>query len=399
MKVKLPKIIPAIKWDKHIPVIIFIFLTLCGASFFSYRKISSLKVFIQNLTDEKDKNIEELQKIAKELEELKNQDQLKINNELQFQIQNIEKSYDKAVSIYEELLDLKSKTKETKTLDELFSKSLSQLSKRDYEEANRILLELSSKIKEEETKIANSFSISPNIPAQNTPPNSGYSRQQVQTNVGTFLVSLIAADLGSTKVIVDTASESNCSNNCPTIPLATFVARNGAYAGINGTYFCPTEYPSCSGKTNSFDLLVMNYKKIYFNSENNVYSNNPVVVFGDQYIRFIEKASQWGRDTSPNGVLSNFPLLVFNGEIKFGGDNDPKKGSKGGRSFVANKGNDVYIGVVHNATVVESARVLKTLGMENAMNLDDGGSTALWFGGYKVGPGRNLSNAILFVKK
>ena len=91
--------------------------------------------------------------------------------------------------------------------------------------------------------------------------------------------------------------------------------------------------------------------------------------------------------------------ILFNGEIKFGGDDDPKKGSKGNRSFVANKGNTAYIGVVHSATVAESARVMKSLGMENAMNLDNGGSTAVWSGGYKVGPGRNLPNVILFVRK
>ena len=66
---------------------------------------------------------------------------------------------------------------------------------------------------------------------------------------------------------------------------------------------------------------------------------------------------------------------------------------------MANKENTIYIGAVHNATVAESARVLKALGMNNALNLDDGGSTSLWSGGDKVGPGRNIANAILFVRK
>ena len=143
----------------------------------------------------------------------------------------------------------------------------------------------------------------------------------------------------------------------------------------------------------------MNKNKYYFNSGNNVYSTNPAVIFGSGYIRFVSAASQWGRDTGVDGVLSNYPLLVNGGNISFGGDDDPKKGSKGARSFVANKGNTVYIGVVSNATVAESARVMKALGMENALNLDNGGSTALWSGGYKVGPGRDLPNAILFVKR
>ncbi len=230
----------------------------------------------------------------------------------------------------------------------------------------------------------------------NTPPNSGYSRQSVQTSAGTFTVSIVTANIGSTKVIVDTASSSDCGSNCPALSLGDYVSRNGGWAGINGTYFCPKDYPTCAGKENTFDLLVMNKDKYYFNSANNVYSNNPTVIFGGGYIRFVSAGSQWGRDTGVNGVLMNYPLLVSGGNVAFGGDGDPKKGSRGSRSFVANKGNNVYIGVTQNVTVAENALVMKALGMENALNLDSGGSTALWHGGYKVGPGRAIPNAIIF---
>ncbi|KKS24194.1 MAG: hypothetical protein UU81_C0011G0016, partial [Microgenomates group bacterium GW2011_GWC1_41_8] len=145
--------------------------------------------------------------------------------------------------------------------------------------------------------------------------------------------------------------------------------------------------------------LLMNKNKVYFNGDNNVYSTVPVVIFGNGWIRFESQSLNWGRDTGVDGVLANQPLLVSGGNVVFGGDGDPKKGSKGGRSFVANKGNTVYIGVVHNATVAEAAIVLKALGMENALNLDSGGSTVLWSGSYKAGPGRNIPNAILFVGK
>lgn len=230
----------------------------------------------------------------------------------------------------------------------------------------------------------------------NTPPNSGYSRQTVQTDVGLFTVSMIAANISSIKVIVDTAATSDCSSNCPALSLADYVSRNGGFAGVNGTYFCPKDYLSCVGKENTFDLLVMNKDKYYFNSDNNVYSNNPVVIFGNGYVRFVTAGNQWGRDTGVNGVLMNYPLLVFNGNIFFTGDGDPKKGTKGSRSFVANKGNTVFIGVTQNVTVAENAIVMKSLGMENALNLDSGGSIALWYGGYKVGPGRAIPNAIIF---
>jgi len=230
----------------------------------------------------------------------------------------------------------------------------------------------------------------------NIAPNSGYSRQSVKIDTGIYIVNLVVADIGSTKVIVDTASNSDCSSNCPALSLGEYVTRNGGWAGVNGSYFCPSSYPTCAGKENTFDLLVMNKDKYYFNSGNNVYSTNPVVIFGSGYIRFVTQASQWGRDTGVNGVLMNYPLLVSNNNIAFGGDDDPKKGSRGSRSFVANKDNKVYIGVTQNVTVAENALVLKALGMENALNLDSGGSTALWHGGYKVGPGRPIPNAIIF---
>lgn len=59
----------------------------------------------------------------------------------------------------------------------------------------------------------------------------------------------------------------------------------------------------------------------------------------------------------------------------------------------------VYIGFVHNATMGESAKVVHALGFDNALNMDEGGSSALYSGGYKVGPGRNIPNAVLFVRR
>lgn len=234
----------------------------------------------------------------------------------------------------------------------------------------------------------------------NTPPGAGYSYQYVSADGQTYGVSIIAADLNSTKVIVDTASESDCSNNCPTLPLADYVSRNGAYAGINGSFFCPAEYPSCAGKTGSFDTLLMNKNKYYFNSDNNVYSTIPAAIFSPGSARFVGQSSEWGRDTSVDGVIANYPLLIAGGNINFTETpNEPKFGAKGARDFIATKGNIVYIGVISNATMGEAAKVLHALNMDQALNLDEGGSTALWSGGYKAGPGRNIPNAVLFLRR
>ena len=239
MKLKLPKIKRnKFKFDKHVPVIVALVGFLALSFYISANKISNLQELVSSITSEKDKNFEELQKIGTELAELKEEDQLKRNDELQGTIGKIEATYKKAVSVYENLLELKAKSKDTAELDKLFSKILSDLSKRDYDTASASINELSAKISDEENKIAASFTIPESVPVANAPPGSGYSRQQVQTDAGTFMVSIIAADIGSTKVIVDTASDSNCGNDCPVLPLATYVSRNGAYAGVNGTYFC-----------------------------------------------------------------------------------------------------------------------------------------------------------------
>jgi len=342
---------------------------------------------------------EELARTVADLEALKNEDQYKKNQELNSEIQNIQKTYTSAVATYEELLKLKEQSAKTEKLDDAFTGALVLLSKRNYASASATLTALNQDIKTEQDKIAATFKIPENVPTQNAPPGSGYSRQRVETDVGTFMVSVVAADLGSTRVIVDTASDSDCRDNCPVLPLATYVARSGAFAGVNGSYFCPAAYPSCAGKTNSFDTLAMNKNKVYLNSDNNVYSTVPAVIFGSGWVRFVGQSLEWGRDTGVDGVVANYPLLVSGGNIAFGGSEDPKLGNKGSRSFTANKGNTIYIGVVHSATVGESAHVIKALGMDNALNLDDGGSTALWSGGYKVGPGRDLPNVVLFVRK
>ncbi len=339
-----------------------------------------------------------LNKIQTELTSLQNQDQVKKNLELEGEIKNIHDTFGKAKFTYEKLVDFQDSSSDTKTINKLttiFAESLDFLSKENYASSSADLDQISSIITTTNAA-AVAAAIPANVQTSTTPPGSGaFSTQQV----GGFLVSIIAGDLSTTKIIVDTASDSDCANNCPVLPLSTYVARSNAYAGVNGSYFCPASYPSCAGKTNSFDLLVMNKNKYYFNSANNVYSNNPAVIFGGSYVRFVGQASQWGRDTGIDSMLSNFPMLVQGGNIAFAGSSDPKMTSKTSRGFVANKGNTVYIGMVYGASVGDSAGVMKAMGMENALNLDDGGSAALWYGGYKAGPGRDIPNAILFVKK
>lgn len=336
-----------------------------------------------------------------ELELLKNDDQFKKNLALEGEIKNIQTTYQKAVDVYEEMVDLRIEiSKNQKTYNE-FSQALAFLSKGNYASASANLLILEKEISSLRAALASKSAVGvAEVKKSNEAPSSGYSKQGVEVDGQIFVVDILAASLESTRVVVETASESDCANNCPVSTLADFVSRSGGFAGINGPYFCPVEYPSCSGKTNTFDTLLMNKNKYYFNSANNVYSSVPALIFSGSSARLVGKSSDWGRDTGVDSVIASQPLLLSGGEIRYGNDSDVKRTQKGSRSFIGYRGNTVYIGVVRNASVAEVARVLKSLGIEGALNLDSGGSTAFLVNGkYIAGPGRQTPFGIVLVRK
>lgn len=368
-------------------------------TFFFSQKINQLSENNRVLKAQFKTTKKTLDKNLEELNSLKNRDEYKINKALEEEIKNIQINYEGAVKTYENLVKLKEQNPKVKGVDELFTKALAQLSKRNYSSASATLASLQTKITEEQNKLA-FFTIPANVQQINSAPGAGYRRQSVATEFGTFMVDIIAADLNSTRVIVDTAADGNCGNDCPVSSLGTFAGRSGAFAAINGPYFCPASYPSCADKKNAFDTLLMNKNKVYFNSDNNVYSNVPAVIFSGGSARYVGASQEWGRDTGVDSVIANQPLLVSGGNVVFGGDDDAKKSSVGSRSFIGSTGSTVYIGVVHGANVAQAARVLKAMGVENALNLDSGGSTALWSGGhYIVGPGRDTPFGIILVRK
>ncbi len=375
-----------------------LFLGGIGGGVFLNLKLKEL----QAVSQEKKAVYAKLQKTTTAYLALKNQDQYKINQDLEAKIKSTDDTYTQTVSIYEKLLDLKTQVKDTKDMDSLFAETMNYLAKLNYSSASADLTVLDEKIQDEQNKLAAAAAAGvTNATASNALPGPGFSVQSVSTDIGTFTVKIVAADLNSTRVIVDTASDSDCSNNCPVLPLADYISRNGAFAGINGTFFCPVDYPSCAGKIGSFDTLLMNKNKTYFNSDNNKFSTVPLVVFFGNQMDVREHSEDWGRDTSVDSVIAMQPLYILHGNIYYdGGSGDPKYLNKGTRDFVAAKGNMVYIGTIYGADMRDAAHVLKTLGVDNALNLDEGGSTALWAnGGYQAGPGRNIPNAVLFVHK
>ena len=379
-----------------------VFLLIVGLSFFLiFQKQQATQKINVDLNAQIVQNAATITTIQAEIDRLNHEDLRQANADVKKQIADLQASFKSAVAAYEEVLYLADRGSKITTEQSKFSSILNYLAKNDYKSAQKTIDELMIEINKEKTRLAQlaAAPIPANVPEIKDAPASGYRRQKVIVGNVSFLVDVVSADLNSTKVIVDTASDGTCTNNCPALPLATFVSRSGAYAGVNGTYFCPDTYPSCVDKKNTFDVLVMNKNKVYFNSDNNIYSTVPVAIFSGTSARFIGQSSGWGRDTSVDAVIANRPLLVLDGNNQFGSGGEAKEVIRSNRSFLGSTGSTAYIGVVHGVTVVEAAQVLQTMGIKNAINLDSGGSTAMWSGGYKVGPGRDLPNVVLFVKK
>ena len=309
------------------------------------------------------------------------------------EIDNIHKTYLDGAKLFEDRADLAITVGKVATVDKELAKFLRMLSDKKWEEAR----EQTKKVQAEIDKIiAASIPKVPtvaNAPASSTAPGSGYARQKVSTGRGEFVVSMVVAP--GARAVIETAGDADCGDNCPTKSLAEHVAASGGFAGINGTYFCPPDYAQCQGKVNSFDTLAVNGRtKAVLNRANNVYSTVPLVAAYGSSLSFYDQTVQWGADGSGGGGLANYPRLLRDGNVATEQEN-----GKGTRGFIGMKDGAIVIGHIYGASFADAAETLKTLGLQNALNLDGGGSSALWAdGGYKVGPGRSLPTAIVLVR-
>jgi exopolysaccharide biosynthesis protein len=243
-------------------------------------------------------------------------------------------------------------------------------------------------------------------PVTSTTSPSKYESKSVSTSRGTFSVSVLTVELGSGKarMITDTASDSDCSDNCPTLSLASYVSRNGGFAGINGTYFCPTDYADCAGKTNTFYWKIYNTRlQKIINQNNGQGEGDPAIVFtSDGSPRFFSRWSDFvASGISVTAGINSKPSLVNGGRnvLDEGQLDSKQRSTKSNRGALGVKGSTLYSVVARSATVPDLAEIMVSLGVDSAMNIDGGGSSALYYkGSYKVGPGRSLPNAVIFAE-
>ncbi len=235
------------------------------------------------------------------------------------------------------------------------------------------------------------------------PPGVGLSSMTVATEKGNFRATVLAVDLNLTKMLTDSGNDGECGNNCTVMPLQSYVVRNNGFAGVNGTYFCPATYPECAGKTNSYDFPIYNSRLGHWINQGNLFwrEMRAIVYIDGSGAHYLQNANSFSGGLSA-GIV-NYPGLLSDGIVQIddnqSGCSDKQKaaGLKVGIGVRDTK--NIMIVIAQNVTMQQFAYVFKALGAKGALNLDTGGSTALYYNGsYTYGPGRNLPNAIIFTR-
>lgn len=251
------------------------------------------------------------------------------------------------------------------------------------------------------------------IPSAGWPTNK-YETRSLATARGTFSIHLLTVDLANSvlELVTDAGNATNCTSNCPAQELLGYIRENNGFAGIHGTYFCPPDYAQCAGEKNSYLFPVYNSALGRFvNEERLPYTTAPLLVFDTNNTPyfFYRTKDFWSVEqfettykTKIRAAISNNPALIFNKQNVVNAEplDDKQRNTKGNRGGIGVKGTNVYLVIATSATVPDLAAIFESLGVDHAMNLDGGGSSAMYFNGaYKVGPGRLLPNAIVIKEK
>lgn len=241
----------------------------------------------------------------------------------------------------------------------------------------------------------------PPPPPAGVATHGGYNNVTVKLPRGTFPTHVIKERLSDVSLRTVTANTTDCVNNCPAQPLESYVTQYGAYAGMNGTYICPPDYAECAGKVNSYDYGVYNSYLGKWLNESHLIGQNSLMTYANRKLTFIRRSYVFAYAKTPvSAGVSMYPLLLVGGAIvDFSAELTDHQKILGTKGSLGTDGTYIYLVLVTNATVTDSAYLLQALGVTDALNLDGGGTAAMYIGGaYKVGPGRQLPNAVLLTK-
>lgn len=241
---------------------------------------------------------------------------------------------------------------------------------------------------------------------------SRYDQKTFKVNNRSVKAEVIEIDLGNPnmKIITDTANGSTCKSGCSSRDMIDYVIPNKAFAGVNGSYFCSGS--GCSNINYYFSPIYRSNTKVLINSDQLKYwTTGPIMAFDENNkFYYFKDSREFGGvenfekkyNVKLQAALSNKPRLIEGG-MNYLIDWELDKGqatSRATRNAIGYKDNKIYLVVSYSTTVPELGEIMQKMGMEYALNLDGGSSSAFFYNDeFMVGPGRKIPNVILFAQK
>lgn len=229
---------------------------------------------------------------------------------------------------------------------------------------------------------------------------------------GSFPVRVVTLSKNVFEMITDTAEAADCHSDCAALPLDDYVEEHDGFAAIHGTYFCPPDYEFCEDKINTFLPPVFNTGLDKMINEDGLkHHDRPVIAQAtDHSLYYFHRPEEFGDSVEEfedtygvdlRSAIGNWPSLVENGTLVVAEEPmEPGFLTKATRGGIGWDQDFFYLVIAQNATMVEFAGIFDSFGVDYAMNLDGGGTAALYYDGtYRFGPGRELPNAVIFRTK
>ncbi|MNO37113.1 hypothetical protein D3C76_271910 [compost metagenome] len=221
-------------------------------------------------------------------------------------------------------------------------------------------------------------------------------RKTFKVGSKSFSVQMVTISLLHPKIELDVALAGNTVGKVE--DLSSIAKRNKAIVAINGTFFdaytkedFKTPYGYIVSKGEIKKSSPADNRTIFTYDKNLLTALIPGQDFKEKYDQgFIEGGLQAG------------PRLVVNGkvslDVKNEGFRDPKILTGGGARSALGVTQDhkLILLTTGGATIPQLAEIMKQAGAYQAMNLDGGASSGLYYNGkYLTSPGRKISNALI----
>lgn len=233
-------------------------------------------------------------------------------------------------------------------------------------------------------------------------PNLAFANTYIEKKVDGYTFKVIQYELNSQDYEIKVVKTDNSTN------LSDLLKQNNAITWVNGVFFCPTDYSWCNtSKSFTDNERYIEWEKFatYLTTW-----DRAVFAWDVNKVPFIYQSGKINMDWEAEIYygLGNYPLLLseWKNMLEEYWEKwliDGKMKAKGTRNFICSdeKKENIYFGLVYDATLEEATSALRSFGCYDALNLDAGLSTVFMYNNrYLVGPQkRDILDAVAIERK